>query len=178
MTISRDDNDPSMPPSRAALVLAGVRIEQWRHQHRLSQQAFATLAVISKGTVVCLEKASRTPQREVLDKVAAAMKITVAQLLDTGSDTETSAEPLARQAPGLLPEDLQVAYMFSKASGRLKLSIWNQLVAFHIRAQDELKGGAMAVLPDGGTFPERRSGIDRRQRQPDAAAIAVSAKTA
>jgi transcriptional regulator with XRE-family HTH domain len=172
--VSRDTDPP--PPSRAALVIAGVRIEQWRHDHRLSQTAFGRKAGISKGTVAHLEKATRVPLWSVLQKVATAMAITVAQLLDTGSDTtETVAQAItALQAPGLLPEDLQVAYMFSKATGRLKTSIWNQLVEFHIRAQRELKGGAVPVIPAGSTFPERRSGIDRRQSQTDGAAVAVT----
>ena len=167
--------DQSSKPDRLSCVRAGLYLKDWRHRHRVSQRTFAASAGLSVGTIQAFEKATRITQPSVLTKIASAMQLTVAQLLNP----ETA--PAASALPGLeaTPDDLKMLRKYQLASGPLKTSINNQLDAYHRRAQQELeKGSLAATAPLVDQFLERRSGIDRRQSHAAAATATPGKKRA
>lgn len=152
--------DQFSKPDRIACARAGLCLKDWRHRHRTSQRAFAKAAGLSVGTVQAFERGARAPQPAVVTKIARAMKLTTMQLLNPDTIGAATAMP----GVDVTPDDLQMLRWYQLASGPLKTSIRNQLIAYHREAQQQLeKGPLSASVPLVDSFPERRSGIDRRQ---------------
>lgn len=56
--------------------MAGLRLREWRRRRALSQAELATLAGVTKATIVALEKPDpRTPHPRTLRKLAAALGV-------------------------------------------------------------------------------------------------------
>jgi transcriptional regulator with XRE-family HTH domain len=59
-----------------------ANLRRFRHERELSQEAFADEAGIHRTYVSDLERASRNPTIEVVDKLATYLKVSMGALLD------------------------------------------------------------------------------------------------
>jgi len=141
---------------------AAARVIEWRRKHgKMSQIRFAQKAGISVGCLQALEGVQRDTRRPQMDKVAKAMGLTYAEL------TAGDAEPVKAtdtRFKDLLPDDLEVAHMYQRADGTLKVAVRRMLVEYYRRANEALKDPLR--LPLDANFHEQRHGdrrvVDRR----------------
>nr|EJQ1335405.1 helix-turn-helix transcriptional regulator [Cronobacter sakazakii] len=66
-------------------VALAQKLKAWRKEHKVTLDALSQRAGVSKGMLVELEKAAANPSIAILCKVAAALGLSVADLLDVAS---------------------------------------------------------------------------------------------
>ncbi|EPS0644028.1 helix-turn-helix domain-containing protein [Cronobacter malonaticus] len=66
-------------------VALAQKLKSWRKEHKVTLDALSQRAGVSKGMLVELEKAAANPSIAILCKVAAALGLSVADLLDVAS---------------------------------------------------------------------------------------------
>ena len=79
-----------------ALVSLAVanRIRNWRKEKKLSLDELSRRASVSKGMLVEIEKGAANPSIAILCKLAAALGISVADIVNVSSEPLVQAEPL------------------------------------------------------------------------------------
>src|SRR4051794_21176104 len=73
--------------------LFGVSVKIWRSRLGISQEELAGRAGLHRTYVSDIERGARNPSLESIDKLARALKISVATLFSHSDKSETSAEP-------------------------------------------------------------------------------------
>lgn len=181
-------NDEVRRESTAPLYLwAAQRVIAWRNTHdagnelltdaisqkrHMTQIDFSRMAEVSVGCLQGLENGAREPRDEQLIKIAGVLGLTLEQLT-AKPDTTPESVPTGPSDPryaGLLPDDLEVAHMYHGAGGELKVTVRRMLTEYYQRAQEALKRKEALRFPSEATFPDRRSGIDRRRTSDGSAA--------
>ncbi|ELY5928863.1 helix-turn-helix domain-containing protein [Cronobacter turicensis] len=87
-------------------VALAQRLKSWRKEHNVTLDTLSRRAGVSKGMLVELEKAAANPSIAILCKIAAALGLSVADLLDVAS------QPAAR-----LTEASQIPVLWTGDSG-------------------------------------------------------------
>ena len=59
-----------------------MRIKEWRERRKLTQEQLAAKAGISRGFLARLETARHDPKLSTLEKIAKALKVDIAKLLN------------------------------------------------------------------------------------------------
>ena len=75
----------------------GSRVRALRDQQSLSLDALAERSGVSRSNISLIERGQSSPTAVVLDKLATALKVSVASLFETASDP-TDPSPLARRS--------------------------------------------------------------------------------
>ncbi|ALB54999.1 Transcriptional regulator [Cronobacter universalis NCTC 9529] len=97
--------EPGADADSLSVALA-QRLKSWRKEHNVTLDALSRRASVSKGMLVELEKAAANPSIAILCKIAGALGISVADLLDVAS------QPAAR-----LIEASQIPVLWTGESG-------------------------------------------------------------
>ncbi|ELY3466470.1 helix-turn-helix domain-containing protein [Cronobacter universalis] len=97
--------EPGADADSLSVALA-QRLKSWRKEHNVTLDALSRRAGVSKGMLVELEKAAANPSIAILCKIAGALGISVADLLDVAS------QPAAR-----LIEASQIPVLWTGESG-------------------------------------------------------------
>lgn len=106
---------------------AAARVIQWRREHDdMSQVKFAARAGISVGCLQSFETGARATREEKMERIAAAMDLTLDQLKADDADAAQTPNPLLKD---LLQEDLRLAQRFHHAGAETKHAVKNFLVA-------------------------------------------------
>jgi len=139
---------------------AASRVTKWRYDHgKMSQIKFARKAGVSVGCLQALELVQRDTRRPQMEKIAKAMGLTYEEL------TAGDAEPLKgndERFKDLFPDDLEVAHMYQRADGTLKMAVRRMLVDYYRHAHEALQEKTPLRLPTDVDFREHRSGVERR----------------
>lgn len=117
------DHAQGDPNNEAMHRRAAKRVKNWRNDRRLNQIAFAKLAKISVGTLQGFETATRATREKNLTKIARALGISLAELLN---DDEPIATPNPLLA-GLRDMDLQHAQHFHHTTPHAKSAAYDWL---------------------------------------------------
>lgn len=166
---------------------AAQRVIAWRNTHdagnepltdvisqkkHMTQIEFAILAGVSVGCLQGLENGGRQPRDEQLIKIASVLGLTLEQLTARPDTTPESAHAGASDPlyAGLLLDDLEVAHWYHGAAATEKMQVRQILINYYQRAHEALKRKEALRFPTEATFPERRSGIDRRRTSDGSAA--------
>lgn len=105
---------------------AAARVIQWRREHDdMSQVKFAARAGISVGCLQSFETGTRATREEKLERIAAAMDLTLDQLKADDAEAGQTPNPLLKD---LLQEDLRFAQRFHHAGAETKHAVKNFLV--------------------------------------------------
>ena len=74
-----------------------ARVRELRGETGLSLDALAGKSGVSRSMISLIERSESSPTAVVLDKLAAALGVTVASLFDTGAATNRASGPVARR---------------------------------------------------------------------------------
>lgn len=119
---------------------AARRVREWRTAHRLGQVAFARLAGVSVGCVQSFEASTRETREANLIKMAAAMNLTLAELIQDDDPASETSNPLLLN---LRTEDLRLAQHFHHAGADAKHAAKR---FFHSTVSDDRRERIAAVI--------------------------------
>lgn len=130
----------------------GRAIETWRRDHgRMTQRDFAARMGVSVGVIQSLEKGTRATRIASLKKIAERMQVALETLLNETAHAIGFVHPDPRVA-ALLPDDVEIAIMYQRAPGQLKIEI-RQALERHYGSIDPRYRGALE-----GTFSRKVEG--------------------
>lgn len=113
-------NHPTEWDTQLVFQRAARRVREWRRLHgEMSQVQFARLARISPGTLQGFERAKRKTHDSNLLKIAAAIGVTLEELI-------REDEPPVRPDPHVIdlkPEDFRIAHAYHHSGGDVKYAI-------------------------------------------------------
>jgi transcriptional regulator with XRE-family HTH domain len=120
------DRFVSDPDNEAMFRQAAARVIQWRREHgAMSQVQFASRAGISVGALQSFESGTRATRKKQVERIAAALDLTLDQLLADDAEAGQTPNPLLKD---LLQEDLRLAQRFHHAGAETKHAVKKFLV--------------------------------------------------
>lgn len=113
-------NQPTEWDTQQVLQRAARRVREWRRLHgEMSQIQFARIAHISPGTLQGFERATRKTHDSNLLKIAAAIGITLEELIRE----DDPPVPPDRHIVDLKPEDFRIAHAYHHSGADVKHAI-------------------------------------------------------
>ena len=131
---------------------AGRRVIDWRRAHKKTQREFAKLAGVSIGAVQSLEAGTRQTRPTSIAKIAKAIALTPDQLFERDPNQPVAAVLNGSYARGtaidLLPDTIDVAWLYQCADGDLKAAIKDALCDYYRTQERRTVNGASPSGPE------------------------------